>query len=69
MESLSMSEGQGYITCPVCGKGKMLPVMIGAGEDRDVVYRCTDPGCGVRFDKHGYERFNEKVQEWERVGE
>lgn len=61
-----MTEGHGYITCPVCGKGKLLPVMIGAGEDRDVKYRCTEPSCGVRFDKHGYERFNEKVQEWER---
>jgi hypothetical protein len=69
MESLQMSEAMGYVTCPVCNKGKLLPVMIGAGEDRDVKYRCTSPKCGVRFDKHGYERFNVEVQEWERVEE
>lgn len=62
-----MTDSSGYVTCPVCDKGRLIPVMIGAGEDRDVKYRCTDPSCGVRFDKHGYERYNEKVQEWERV--
>jgi hypothetical protein len=64
-----MTDSSGYVTCPICGKGKLLPVMIGAGEDRDVKYRCTEPTCGVRFDKHGFERFNESIQEWEREGE
>lgn len=62
-----MNEGAGYVLCPVCGKGRLIPVMIGAGEDHDVKYRCTEPSCGLRFDKHGYEHFNEDSQEWERL--
>jgi len=57
-----------YPICPVCTKGLLVPVVIGAGEDKDVRYRCTEPSCGVRFDKHGYERFDEGCQEWKRLG-
>jgi len=62
-----MSETIGYITCPICGKGRLLPVTLGAGEDRDVSYRCTEPKCGVRFDKHGFERYSEEKQDWVRL--
>ena len=62
-----MTDSSGYVDCPICGKGKLIPVNIGSGEDRDVKYRCTEPSCGVRFDKHGYERFSASSQEWERV--
>ncbi|MGA1848838.1 MAG: hypothetical protein ACMUHB_05805 [Thermoplasmatota archaeon] len=47
----------------------MLPVTLGSGEDRDVTYRCTNPDCGVRFDKHGYERYDEHKQDWVRIME
>ena len=62
-----VSQTNGYVTCPICNKGLLLPIIIGAGEDRDVKYRCTDPACGIRFDKHGYERYNEEKQEWVRL--
>ena len=63
-----MPQSAYYATCPICGKGLLLPVMVGAGEDKDVKYRCIEPSCGIRFDKHGFERFNEQKQEWERLG-
>ncbi|MEA3558016.1 MAG: hypothetical protein U9R75_02060 [Candidatus Thermoplasmatota archaeon] len=62
-----MSDNTPYTRCPICGKGFLLPVTIGAGEDRNVSYRCTEPECGIRFDKHGYEHFDEKEQEWVRL--
>lgn len=62
-----MTGNLGYIKCPICGKGFLIPVTIGSGEDRDVSYRCTEPTCGIRFDKHGYERYNEDTQDWDRL--
>lgn len=63
-----MNQATYYPVCPICGKGFLIPVMIGSGEDKDVKYRCIEPTCGVRFDKHGYEQFDEKSQEWKRIG-
>lgn len=60
-------ETSSYVDCPICGRGKLIPVMVGAGEERDVKYRCTEPTCGVRFDKHGYEKFDEGSQSWVRM--
>jgi hypothetical protein len=64
-----MTQDHGYVQCPICRKGFLIPVTIGSGEDRDVTYRCTDPSCGVRFDKHGYERYSENDQDWIRIQE
>ncbi len=64
-----MDRNSGYLTCSICGKGHMLPVTLGSGEDRDVTYRCTNPDCGIRFDKHGYERYDEQKQDWVRITE
>ena len=62
-----MTNTPGYATCSICGKGLLLPVTLGAGDDRDVSYRCTDYECGVRFDKHGYEQYDEEKQDWVRI--
>lgn len=62
-----MIENSSYVTCPICGKGLLIPVTLGAGEDKDIGYRCTGPECGVRFDKHGYERYSEEKQDWVRL--
>ncbi len=62
-----MTQNPGYVQCPICEDGTLIPVTIGAGEDRDVSYRCTKPECGVRFDKHGYERYDEGKQNWVRL--
>ncbi|MBN1390166.1 MAG: hypothetical protein JXA22_05945 [Candidatus Thermoplasmatota archaeon] len=62
-----MNDVSGYVICPVCKKGRLLPVTLGAGEERDVAYRCTEPMCGVRFDKHGFERYSEERQKWVRM--
>jgi len=64
-----MDPNTGYLICPICEAGRMLPVTIGSGEDRDVTYRCTNPKCGIRFDKHGYERYDEHKQDWVRITE
>ena len=62
-----MSDGCSYPMCQVCNKGFLLPVEMGSGDDNEVRYRCTNPECGVRFDRHGYERYDNSTQEWIRV--
>ncbi len=62
-----MSDSVFYPRCPLCNKGTMIPVEIGAGLEKDVKYRCTDPKCGVRFDKHGYEKYDLERQDWIRL--
>ena len=66
---VEISDSLTYPICPVCGKGHLLPVVLGGGGEKDVIYRCTFPECGVRFDKHGYERFDEEKQEFVRLKE
>ncbi len=56
-----------YPKCEMCGKGILLPVNMGREGDRSIIYRCTNAGCNVRFDEHGYEKYSDDTQEWVRV--
>jgi len=56
-----------YPICPICNKGYLMPVEIGSGPEKNVKYRCNHPDCGMRFDKHGYERYDRERQEWIRL--
>ena len=64
-----MTGGEGsYPICGVCGKGRLIPVaMLETQEGRLVRYRCTNPECNVRFDQHGYERYDPEKQDWVRL--
>lgn len=53
--------------CGVCGKGDLIPVHLGKGGDRAIRYRCTNKDCNIRFDEHGYERYDENKQDWVRL--
>ncbi|MDG6226017.1 MAG: hypothetical protein QCI82_10970 [Candidatus Thermoplasmatota archaeon] len=64
-----MTERTMYPSCPICGSGILLPVILGGGGEKDVKYRCTNPNCGVRFDKHGYERYDREKQDFVRIKE
>jgi hypothetical protein len=64
-----MSESVSYPKCPVCDSGYLLPVILGGGGEKDVKYRCTNPNCGVRFDKHGYEKYDPVKQDFVRMRE
>ncbi len=55
--------------CGVCGKGTLIVVNLGKGPERILRYRCSNPDCNVRFDEHGYERYNMEAQDWERLAE
>lgn len=64
-----MSEQSMYPRCPICDSGILLPIILGGGGEKDVKYRCTNPECGVRFDKHGYERYDNDKQDFVRIKE
>jgi len=54
-----------YPSCGMCGgEGTLLPVDLGQDADVGVVYRCTNPACNVKFDRHGYSRFDRDSQCW-----
>lgn len=55
-----------YPRCGICGNGFLLPVNMGKEGDRGIKYRCTNPECNVRFDEHGYERYDAEEHEWQR---
>jgi len=64
-----MSDSVPYPKCPLCNVGYLRPVVLGGGGEKDVKYRCTNPNCGVRFDKHGYERYDVDRQDFVRMKE
>jgi transposase-like protein len=68
-KAYTMSDSVGYPRCPICNSGYLLPVVLGGGGEKDVKYRCTDPECGVRFDKHGFERYDTEKQDFVRMRE
>ena len=55
--------------CSLCGKGVLIPVNLGRGPERFVIYRCTNHQCNARFDEHGYEIYNSKEQVWKKLAE
>ena len=55
-----------YPKCGICGKGILLPVNMGKEGDRNIIYRCTNKECNMRFDEHGYEIYDEDAQDWVR---
>lgn len=57
-----------YPSCGICKKGTLLPVNMGREGERCIIYRCTDHECNVRFDEHGYERYDDNLQDWVRLG-
>lgn len=58
--------GSMYPKCGVCEKGTLIPVNLGTGGERIIMYRCTNAQCNVRFDEHGYETYDEENNEWVR---
>ena len=56
-----------YPKCGVCNRGYLIPVDMGDEEKSYIKYRCTNPQCNVRFDLHGYERYDEEQQVWVRI--
>lgn len=55
--------------CSLCKKGLLVPVHLGKGSERLVVYRCTNHRCNARFDEHGYEVYDPNKQEWDKISE
>ena len=59
-----------YPKCGMCnGEGTLLPVKLSQDGDSVIVYRCTNPDCNVKFDKHGYSRYDTETQTWVLTGE
>ena len=56
-----------YPVCGVCGKGRLLPVVVGNDEDPSLKYMCTNPVCGARFDQYGYETYDRENKMWVRA--
>ncbi len=56
-----------YPPCGICKIGHLIPVNLGEEGINAVIYMCTNPRCNVRFDQHGYERFDPENQEWRRI--
>jgi len=62
-------ENSAHTPCKLCDSGILIPVNLGKGPDRFLKYRCTNPECNARFDEHGYEKYNEGSQTWDRIVE
>jgi hypothetical protein len=58
-----------YPKCNRCNQGVLLPVDLGKGNEKGVVYRCTNIKCNARFDEHGYSVFDPHTQSWDRITE
>ena len=55
--------------CSLCQKGVLMPVNLGKGPERFVVYRCSNHRCNARFDEHGYEVYDTQKQSWEKLAQ
>ncbi len=63
-----MKEGI-YPKCTRCNLGTLVPVSLGKGNEKGVIYRCTNTKCNTKFDEHGYSVFDPNTQAWERISE
>ena len=64
----SMDQGM-YPKCGRCEKGTLLPVNLGEGNKKGIIYRCNNQKCNAKFDEHGYSIYNHETLSWDRITE